>query len=1062
MNRILFLSLCVLLASVAYAQTRQVSGAVIGDGGAPLAGATVTLEGSRTATQTNENGVFTITVPVSGSPMLVISAIGYHTQTVPVTSGNINVTLTQNVVAGDEVVVIGYGTSRRRDLTGAISSISSQEIMKAPVANAAEALTGRLAGVQVAATEGSPDAELKIRVRGGGSITGDNTPLIIVDGFPVNNITDIAPADIETIDVLKDASSTAIYGSRGANGVIIVTTKSGKAGKFTVNYNVYGGYRELANKLEVLTPADYAKWQYEYALLDNRLNERYTRYFGNWQDIDLYNEVKPNDWQDLVFGRLGTVFNHTLSLNGGSDKLRYAASYNGIKDKAIMQLSGYKRDNVSLKLNHRPNKKVALDFSARYADMTVEGGGANEQNEKSSADSRLKYAMIYPPFPVGGLTDAAETDDGFNMYHPIEALRDNDRLQRRQNLNLGGSFSWKIIEGLTVKTEAGIDEVRTADDRFYGATTYYVRNAPAAENQGLPAIEMYKISRSAIRNTNTLNYDFKELLTDKHRLNMLLGQEYIGAKSEILTTVVHGFPQTFSFYDARKLSAQGKANNIQNYLNPDDKLLSFFGRANYSFDSKYLLDVTFRADGSSKFSEGNKWGYFPSASAAWRISSEEAFDGVRNWFDDLKLRLSYGTAGNNNIPPGQMVQTFDVSNTTWINNYTSYWAASKTMANPDLKWETTVTRNIGLDFTTAGARLSGTVDVYRNSTKDLLIQFPVPGTGYDFQYRNMGETRNQGLEVTLNWLAVDKENFGLSFSGNIGFNQNKIMSLGLMENFGGTSGWASTMIGVDYMVQTGGSVGEMYGYRVDGSGRYEVSDFERYDAASNRWILKEGVPNAPSVVSNNIRPGSMKLKDLNGDGVITIDDREIIGNANPKHTGGFVINARAYGFDLSAIFNWSYGNDVYNANKIEYTTTAQTFGRSMIDIMADGNRWTNLRADGTISNDPAELEAMNANTTLWSPRMDRYVFSDWAVEDGSFLRLGTLTLGYNLPASLLRKARIQNVRVYATGYNLWLLTNYTGFDPEVSTRRRTPLTPGVDYSAYPRSRMLVFGLNLNF
>ncbi|ODT35859.1 MAG: SusC/RagA family protein [Niabella sp. SCN 42-15] len=1062
MNRILFLSLCVLFTAVAYAQTRQVNGAVTDHLGVPLAGATVSLEGSGTATQTNENGVFTITVPSSGSPMLVISAVGYNTQTVPVSGGSINVALTQHVVAGDEVVVIGYGTSRRKDLTGAISSISSQEIMKAPVANAAEALTGRLAGVQIAATEGSPDAELKVRVRGGGSITGDNTPLIIVDGFPVNNITDIAPADIESIDVLKDASSTAIYGSRGANGVIIVTTKSGKAGKFAVNYNVYGGYRKLANKLEVLSPSDYAKWQYEYALLDNRLNERYTKYFGNWQDIDLYNEVTPNDWQELVFGRLGSLFNHTLSLNGGTDKMRYAASYNGIKDKAIMQLSGYKRDNLSLKLNHRPNKKITLDFSARYSNMTVEGGGANEQNEKSSADSRLKYAMIYPPFPVGGLTDASETDDGFNMYHPIEALRDNDRLQRRQNLNLGGSFAWKLTQDLTFKTELGMDEVRIADDRFYGATTYYVRNAPAAESQGLPAIEMYKISRSTTRNTNTLNYDFRKLLTGKHRLNMLLGQEYIGTKSEILTTVVHGFPKTFSFYDARKLSAQGKANNIQNYLNPDDRLFSFFGRANYSFDSKYLFDVTFRADGSSKFAEGNKWGYFPSASAAWRISSEEAFSGIKNWFDDLKLRLSYGTAGNNNIPPGQMVQTFDVSNTTWINNYTSYWAASKTMANPDLKWETTVTRNIGLDFTTSGRPLSGTLDFYRNSTKDLLIQFPVPGTGYDFQYRNMGETRNQGVELTLNWAAVDKKNFGLNFSGNIGFNQNKIMNLGLMDNFGGTSGWASTMIGVDYMVQTGGSVGEMYGYRIDGKGRYEVADFERYDATTNRWILKTGVANAPSVVSNNIRPGSMKLKDLNGDGVINIDDREIIGNANPKHTGGFTINARAYGFDMSAIFNWSYGNDVYNANKIEYTTTAQTFGRSMIDIMADGSRWTNLRADGTISNDPAELEAMNAGTTLWSPRMDRYVFSDWAVEDGSFLRLGTLTLGYNLPLDMLRKVRIQNVRVYATGYNLWLLTNYTGFDPEVSTRRRTPLTPGVDYSAYPRSRMVVLGLNLNF
>lgn len=1060
MNKFLFLLIFLFMGLTSLlAQTRQVKGTVMDDTGNPLVGVTVTLEGTAIATQTNEAGEFTLNI--SGTGKLLFTAVGYDSQSVVITGNQMNVALIKKIVSGDEVVVIGYGTSKRKDLTGAISSISSNELMKAPVANAAEALTGRLAGVQIAATEGSPDAALKIRVRGGGSITGDNTPLFIVDGFPVANISDIAPGDIESIDVLKDASSTAIYGSRGANGVVIVTTKNGKAGKFSVNYNVFGGYRKLAKKLDVLSPSDYVKWQYENALLDNKLNERYVKYFGNWQDIDLYNEVTPNDWQELVFGRIGNLVNHNLSLNGGTDKMRYAASYTGIRDKAIMILSGYKRDNLSLKLNNKPNSKVTLDFSARYSNTTIEGGGMNEQNEKSSADSRLKYAMIYPPFPVEGLTDAAETDDAFNMYDPIKSISENDRLQRRTNLNLGGSFGWKLTQSLLFKTEIGMDETKLDDDRFYGATTYYVKNSPAAENQGLPAIEMAKYFRRSLRNTNTLNVDFKKILSGKHRLNVLLGQEYINTQSEQLTTVVHGFPKTFSFSDTRKLSAQGKANSIQNYLFPDDRLLSFFGRANYSFDSKYLFDITFRADGSSKFAEGNKWGYFPSASAAWRISSEDAFSGLRNWFDDLKLRLSFGTAGNNNIPSGQMVQTFDVSNTTWVNGYTSYWAASKTMANPDLKWETTITRNIGLDFTTVNRVLNGTIDLYRNNTKDLLIQFPVPGTGYDFQFRNMGKTQNQGIELTLNWNAIDHKNFGLNFSGNIGFNRNKIISLGLMDNFGAESGWASTMIGVDYMVKTGGQVGEMYGYKLDGKGRYEVSDFEKYDEAGKRWILKQGVPASTSVVGT-VRPGSLKLQDINGDGNITIDDRTIIGNANPKHTGGFTMNGRVFNFDISAIFNWSYGNDVYNANKIEYTTTAQTFGRNMLAIAGEGKRWTNLRNDGTLSNDPAELEAMNVGTTMWSPYMSRFVFSDWAVEDGSFLRLGTLTLGYNLPVSIVKKAKLQNLRFYATGYNLLLITNYSGFDPEVSTRRKTPLTPSVDYSAYPRSRMVVIGLNLNF
>ena len=1055
-----FILMFMLLGYAALAQTKTISGTVLDDTGVPLVGVNIAIEGGTVLGQSIAEGKFSIKMPDTGTPKLIFTFSGYTPQTVAATN-NLNIILVKNIVTGDEVVVIGYGTSKRKDLTGAISSVSSKELMKVPVANATEALTGRLAGVQVSTTEGSPDAEVKIRVRGGGSITGDNTPLYIVDGFPVTSIADVAPSDIESIDVLKDASSTAIYGSRGANGVIIVTTKSGKVGKFTVNYNVYGGYRKLAKKLDVLTPLDYAKWQYESALLDNKLNDRYTKYLGNWQDIDLYGTITPNDWQEQVFGRLGSMVTHNLSMNGGNDKTRYTASYSRVSDKAIMQMSGFTRDNLNLKLNNRPNKKVTIDFSVRYANSKVEGGGTNEQNEKSSADSRLKYAMIYPTFPVGGLTDADETDDAFNMYHPLQALSENDRLQSRSSLNMGGSFAWKLAQNLTFKTEVGRDEVRATDDRFFGATTYYVKNAPAAENQGLPAIEMDKSYRRSMRNTNTLSYDFKELLKGKNTLNALIGQEYIDTKNELLTTIVHGFPKSFSFSDARRLSAQGKANTIQNYLYPDDRLLSFFGRANYSYDSKYLFDVTFRADGSSKFAEGNKWGYFPSASAAWRISSEEAFASLKDVFNDLKLRISYGTAGNNNIPSGQMVQSYEVSNTTWVNGYNSFWAPSKTMANPDLKWETTITRNIGLDFTTENKKLSGTIDLYRNSTKDLLIQFPVPGTGYDFQYRNMGETRNQGLEVSLNWNAIDQEHYGLNFSGNISINRNKIISLGLMDNFGSESGWASSMIGVDYMVKTGGTVGEMFGYKVDGSGRYDVSDFSGYNSTTGKWVLNPGVTDASSVVGT-IRPGSFKLQDLTGDGKVTIDDRTAIGNANPKHTGGFAINGRVYNFDISALFNWSYGNSIYNANKVEYTATAQYFGRNMLDIMGEGKRWTNLRADGTLSNDPTELATMNAGTTMWSPYMSRYVFSDWAVEDGSFLRLGTLTVGYNLPTLLAKKVKLQNCRMYVSGYNLFCITNYTGFDPEVSTRRKTALTPGVDYSAYPRSRMVVVGLNVNF
>ena len=977
----------------------------------------------------------------------------------------IDIVMEDDAQALEEVVVIGYGAVKRKDLTGSVATVSSDVLAAVPVASATEALTGKMAGVQITTTEGSPDAEMKIRVRGGGSITGDNTPLFIVDGFPVESISDIPASDIEDITVLKDASSTAIYGSRGANGVILVTTKSGKEGKINVSYNAYYSWKKIAKTLDVLDPYDYAKWQYEQALLrGNSYVEDYESYFGSYEDLDMYKNIPYNDWQDLTFGRTGNTFNHNLSITGGSEKIKYAFSYSHMNDKAIMEGSDYKRDNFSLKLNTKPVKNVTLDFSIRYSETNIGGCGANDVSSTYDSDKRLKYSVIYTPIPLENMDSSAGSsdDDLGNLYHPLTAISDNDRDQERKTLNMSGSFGWEIFKNFKFKTELGYDDYRNDDLRFYGLTTYYVKNVPSAENQNLPAIQIANTNRHKFRNTNTISYDFSDLFKgDSHHLNAMIGHEWIITKSSKLTNIVHGFPETFTAADAWKLTSMGTPFSIDNFYDPDDKLLSYFGRINYDYQSKYLLSATFRADGSSKFAAGNQWGYFPSAAVAWRVSSENFMEGTKEWLDDLKLRFSYGTAGNNNIPSGQMVQTYSNSATSWINGFSNYWAPSKTMANPDLKWETTITRNLGLDFTVLGGKLNGTIEAYLNTTTDLLIQFPVGGTGYDTQYRNMGKTENKGIEASINWTIVNKKDWGVSFNANIGFNKNTIKDLGMMNDFGAETYWASSEIGNDFWIAKGGSVGQMYGYRSDG--RYEASDFVGYDAATDSWILKEGVVDASAVVGK-IRPGSMKLKNIDGseDNKVTTDDREIIGDANPLHTGGFGISAYAYGFDLSANFNWSFGNDVYNANKIEFTQTGKYQYRNMTSEMADGKRWTNLRADGTLSTDLEELAAMNANTTMWSPLTDRMIFSDWAVEDGSFLRLNTLTLGYTLPKSLLSKVKIQNLRFYVTGYNLFCLTSYTGYDPEVSTIRKTNLTPGVDYSAYPKSRQFVVGVNLNF
>lgn len=1055
-----------------FAQT-VIKGNVTDNTGEPIIGASVIEDGSASnGGVTDLDGNFTITLK-GNSKKLKVSYVGMKPQVVNVSGKSVvNIKLEDDATTLNDVVVIGYGSVKKKDLTGSVATVNNKALEAVPVANATEALQGKMAGVQITATEGSPDAEMKIRVRGGGSITGDNTPLYIVDGFPVESISDIPASEIEDITVLKDASSTAIYGSRGANGVILVTTKSGKEGKVNVSYNAYYSWKKMAKTLNTLSGSDYVKWQREYALLrDNE--DKYTNLFGNWEDRDLYENAAENDWQDQVFGRVGNTFNHNLSITGGSEKTKFNFGYAHVNDKAIMLGSSYRRDNLSLKLNHKVNKKVSVDFSMRYSNTLVNGAGANEsKTEVSTADSRMKNVMIYPMFNFADLSDGYDPD--LQLTNPITSVYDTDRKQSRQNFNMNGSFTWEIIKDLKFKSEFGLDWYYNTDKKYYGTSTYNARTNSVDSKGTHPMAYFIDTQRKTVRNTNTLNYDFKNIIKNKdHSLNILLGEETINKKSNDNEDRLNLFPTTFTAAQAWAMSSQGTPYFVNKYNNADDNLLSFFGRANYNFMDKYLLSATFRADGSSKFSEGNRWGYFPSAAVAWRISSEPFMKKTTNWLDDLKLRFSYGTAGNNNIPADQTSPIWSSSNSTWLNQFNSFWTSglasgqSGTFAsNPDLTWETTITRNVGLDFTLFKSKLTGSIETYWNTTKDLLIAFPVSGSGYDYQYRNLGETENKGLEISLTWNAINKKDYALSISGNIGFNKNKVKTLGSLDQYKASSNWASTQIQDDYIVKPGRTVGEIYGYKV--AGRYEVSDFEGYDEVKKKWILKESVSDDSKVIgASYLRPGALKLQNMNeGEGEnqdyrVDDNDRVKIGDTNPVATGGFNISGRLYGFDLNANFTYSIGNDVYNANKIEYTSASQYYYRNMLDIMADGKRWTNLNADGTLCNDPEQLAAMNANTTMWSPYTN-YVLTDWAIEDGSFLRLATITLGYTLPQTLTKRVGINSLRFYATAYNVFCITGYSGFDPEVSSRNKTALTPGVDYSAYPKSRQFVIGFNLNF
>ena len=1060
--------LCLFMSNQASAQNVTLEGTVNDAAGMSLPGVNVQEKGTKNGTSTDFDGKYKLKLS-NPKAVVTFSFIGFKTKEVSVAGKTkIDVALTEDANNLNEVVVVGYGTTKKSDLTGAVSTISGNDLKKVPVANVAEALTGRIAGVQVTASEGSPDADIRIRVRGGGSLTQDASPLIIVDGFPINSMNDISSSDIDSMTVLKDAASTAIYGSRGANGVIIITTKRGKDGKVAVNFNMFYGMKTMANQIDVLSPEDYTKWQYEYALLSQTGTKvasdpaSYTKYFGNWQDHDMYQGLKGDDWQKQIFGRTGEVQSRDLGIRGGSDKINYNFNYAHYDEKAIMIGSNYKRNNLSLALNSKISDKIDVGFTVRYSDTEIDGGGVNEQNEKSSADSRMRTIVGYAPLPVSGLTSDDTSGDGSDvLINPFSSVSDNDRQQFRKNFNMLGSFGWEIADNLKLKVDLGLDNFSTLDYRFYGLTTYYIANAPVGPLQGMPAMIMSDNKERRFRNANTLNYDFKKIMGEDHHLTALLGQESITYNSNTVTSTIHGYPTFFDFDKAKKLTTQGTPQSVDNYYSPDDKLLSFFGRANYDYKNRYLLSATFRADGSSKFLEENRWGYFPAFAAGWKISEENFLKGT-SWLDLLKVRASYGEAGNNNIPVGQQIQIFQSTATTWINGVTSIWAPSKTMPNPDLKWETTVTQNIGLDFAFFKNRLSGNFDIYKNITSDLLINFPVPGSGYDFQYRNMGETQNTGFEATINVVAIEKAKYGLNFSFNMGINKNRINSLGVMSNFGASTGWASSQIGDDYLIEVGSSLGTMYGYKNDG--RYEVSDF---DYAGGKYTLKSGVISTATTLvgdGSGLKPGDMKLKDVNGDGKVDINDKTVIGNVNPKSSGGFVINGNAYGFDLMAAFNWSIGNEIYNADKIEFSTaTASGKYKNLNSTMADGNRWTNLDpVSGQLVTDPAALTQLNATTTMWSPYMRSAIFTDWAVEDASFLRLNTLTLGYTAPEMFTSKLGVSKLRFYLTASNVFVWTNYSGSDPEVSTRRKNPLTPGVDSSPYPRSRQMVFGMNLNF
>jgi TonB-linked SusC/RagA family outer membrane protein len=1068
-------SLLLLLFSftAAMSQNKTVTGNVTSSNGEALSGVTVTLRGTTTGVSTNAQGHYSISVPATGKNVLVFSYVGSESKEVTVGSRNtINATLSVVSSTLNDVVVVGYGSVRRKDLTGSVSSISAKDLKDIPINSAEQMLNGRLAGVTATTAEGSPDADVTIRVRGGMSITGDNTPLYIVDGVQVENaLSTISPQDIQTIDVLKDAASTAIYGARGSNGVIIITTKSGRPGKLTVTYNGFVGIKSLAKKLKVLNPYDYVFYQSERSRGSSTDSTTFLDNFGHtWDTLSNYKNVDPIDWQDEVFGRTGITTTHNISFSGGSQKITYNFGYTYNNEKAVVLNSNYERHLLNFKSDYKITNDLKAGITARYTNQSVLGAGVS--SDQGSAYNRLRNAVKYRPF----LSKDQDIDDadpiadpnvgnGLNLVNPILLANSEYRRKSTEAFNFSAYVSYNIIKNLSFRSTFGYNQSKIINRQFSDSLTPY----SIIQGGAKPIARLDTTDAKTITNSNVLTYAVKGY-KGKHDISFLVGEETYDLKTDNSTDIFGDYPIFTSHENAFKQTNLGSPftgyprRNKTRYTN-----LSFFSRLNYSYLDKYLFSFDVRADGASKFAPGRQWGYFPSGSFAWRVKNEKFMQNV-NFINDLKFRVGFGTVGNNRIADYLYLTTFKNDGNYYYgldgNPVLAYYSAG--LVNERLQWESTVNRNFGMDVTLFNNRVDLSVDYYDNSSDQLLLNVPIASTyGYSTQLQNVGKSSNSGVEIQLNTVLARKKDFSWNANFNISFNKNRVVALGENQQyFYPPAAWGVSGQPTDYIEKIGSPVGSMYGLVNDGF--YKVSDFD-YDPATTEYTLKAGVVSDDGIIGP-VQPGSVRFKDLNGDGAIDLNnDRQIIGNPTPKFTGGLFQQFGYKNWDMSLFVNFSYGNDVYNANKIEFTN-GYTANANLLSIMQ--NRWKVVTPDGATAQyvngtsvygiPPDQLAALNANADIWQPLKSAGAFypSSWAIEDGSFLRINNITIGYTFSGKSISRL-MKKLRLYATVNNLAVITNYSGYDPEVSVRNN-PLTPGLDYSAYPKSRSFIFGVNASF
>ena len=1024
-----------LLGNQSMAQV-EVKGVVTDDStGEPLIGATILVKDTSKGTITDLDGEFSITVD-DENDLLVISYAGFKKIEVKV-QPNMQISLKEDIDLLDEFVVIGYGSQRRSDLTGSLTGVKNETLMESRNTDLFSAMQGRMSGVQISTDSGQPGAGMNIIVRGQTSINGSSSPLFVIDGVQidvnfdevastgssqarVNPLTGINPADIESIEVLKDASATAIYGSRGANGVVLITTKAGSSGRTVVSYSLDASVSETIRRMPVLSPDDYLVYQ-EQRGNSQFLNEDTNR-DGNFNTPRDFSQLRSFDWQDEAL-RAGVTMQHQFGVRGGNKTSNYSIGIGVLNQEGLVVNNDYSQYNMRLRLNTNVSEKLSFGFSSN-ASYSVLSGVANNGGPNSFTGI-TQQLLLANPWNI--LTDDVDlVSDGY--ISPLTLIQKSDKSTNILRLSSSVNMKYQFTENLKYTGVLGTNVSQSKVKEYYGSETSWGRLP-----NGLARLK--EVSTYSYNHSSQLHYN--KSIGKNHKIDAMAAFEVFHYNFEDFANTVSGFEDETTGVNNITKGAAVTSYSTQRYNN---NRLSYLSRVNYTLFDKYLITASIRADGSDKFGADNRWGYFPSAAFGWRISDESFMQDIRS-VSNLKLRLSYGATGNERIPPytylAQLDPVFYASNDAMI-----FGLAPGSLPNPNLKWEVTNQFNAGIDIGLFEGRLNFSADVYQKITTDLLLNAPIPAqSGFTAQWQNIGRIDNYGLELEVSSVNYDKNNFSWRTDFNISFNRNLIKDLGSADFIPITTGGDfQSNIG---RAAVGQPIGTMFGFVFDGI--YQIEDFAWQNNSdpsiphgSRNYVLRDDLP----VYSGNPQPGRMKYADINGDGVINDDDRQIIGQSNPKHFGG-INNTFSYkNFELSVFFQWSYGNDLFNASKVRLNG-----GEPWANVLQDyfDNHWT---PENPINQYPAH------------GAIDRQISSSYYVEDGSYLRLKTLSFGYTLPRATAKKIGMAGLKVNVIGNNLFTWTNYTGWDPEVNFNN--PLLAGLDRIPYPRAKTFTLSLNATF